>query len=162
MVRQKYDFAVAYPDPESLPLDDLLESLKGALDDEGQDLAIYPHTQGYPPLREYVAQKLEDDRGITISPDEIVMGDGSSQPIHMLVEALIDPGDVVLTEDFVYSGTLNILRRFQADRARRGVRRRGDSPGRAGVGDQQGGLGGPAAQDGLHDTHVPETRRAGR
>ena len=113
--RQKYDFAVAYPDPESLPLDDLLESLKQALDEEGRDLAVYPHTQGYPPLREYVAQKLEDDRGIQVPPDDIVMGDGSSQPIHMLVEALIDPGDVVLTEDFVYSGTLNILRRFRAD-----------------------------------------------
>ncbi len=113
--RQKYDFAVAYPDPGSLPLDELTESLKQALDEEGRDLAVYPHTQGYPPLREYVAQKLEDDRGIQVSPDEIVLGDGSSQPIHMLVEALIDPGDVVLTEHFVYSGTLNILRRFQAD-----------------------------------------------
>ena len=113
--RQKYDFAVAYPDPESLPLDDLLESLRQALDEEGRDLAVYPHTQGYPPLREFVAQKLEDDRGIQVPPADIVLGDGSSQPIHMLVEALIDPGDVVLTEDFVYSGTLNILRRFRAD-----------------------------------------------
>ena len=113
--RQKYDFAVAYPDPESLPLDDLLESLRQALDEEGRDLAVYPHTQGYPPLREFVAQKLEDDRGIQVPPDDIVLADGSSQPIHMLVEALIDPGDVVLTEDFVYSGTLNILRRFRAD-----------------------------------------------
>ena len=38
-----------------------------------------------------------------------------ASPYTVLVEALIDPGDVVLTEDFVYSGTLNILRRFRAD-----------------------------------------------
>jgi 2-aminoadipate transaminase len=113
--RGKYDFAVAYPDPASVPLDGLLESLKGALDEEGGDLAVYPHQQGYPPLREYIAQKLAKDRDIHVTADDIVLADGSSQPIHMICEALLDPGDVVLTEDFVYSGTLGTLRRFQAD-----------------------------------------------
>ncbi len=42
----KYDFAVAYPDPESLPLAELMESMRGALDEEGKDLAIYYHQQG--------------------------------------------------------------------------------------------------------------------
>ena len=40
--RAKYDFAVAYPDPDSLPLDDLATSLRSALDEEGRDLAVYP------------------------------------------------------------------------------------------------------------------------
>ena len=38
----RYDFAVAYPDPETLPLEGLVESLKTALDREGRDLAYYP------------------------------------------------------------------------------------------------------------------------
>ena len=113
--RGKYDFATAYPDPGSLPLDDLLESLNSALEEEGRDLAVYPHPQGYPPLREFVAGKLAKDRGISVTPEEIILADGSGQPIHMVSEALVDPGDVVLTEDFVYSGTLNTLRRFRAD-----------------------------------------------
>ena len=113
--RGKYDFAIAYPDPASIPVDGLVEALREALETEGQDLAIYPHPQGYPPLREFVAEKLAVERGIRVSPDEIILGDGSSQPIHMVVEVLVDPGDVVLTEDFVYSGTLATLRRFGAD-----------------------------------------------
>jgi 2-aminoadipate transaminase len=113
--RGKYDFAVAYPDPASVPLDDLVESLRTALEAEGRNLAVYPHPQGYPPLREFVAEKLAKGRGIRVSPDDIILGDGSSQPIHMLVEALVDPGDIVLTEDFVYSGTLATLRRFGAE-----------------------------------------------
>ena len=76
---------------------------------------MYPHPQGYPPLREYVAGKLARERGIEVSADEIVLADGSSQPIHMLAEVLLDPGDVVLTEHFVYTGTLATLRRFGAD-----------------------------------------------
>ena len=113
--RGKYDFAVAYPDPASLPLDELMAALEGALRDEGKDLAVYPHPSGYPPLREFVAGKLARDRGIQVSADDIILADGSNQPIHMLLEVLLDPGDVVLTEEFVYSGTLNTLRRFQAD-----------------------------------------------
>ena len=113
--RAKYDFAVAYPDPSSVPLDGLQESLAAALEEEGRGLAVYPHPQGYPPLREFVAAKLARDRGIRVSADEIVLGDGSSQPNHMVIETLVDPGDVVLTEHYVYTGTLSILRRFRAD-----------------------------------------------
>jgi 2-aminoadipate transaminase len=113
--RGKYDFAVAYPDPASIPSDGLLESLKQALAEEGGDLALYAHPQGYTPLREYVAKKLARDRNIQVSADDIILGDGSSQPIHMIIESLVDPGDVLLTEDFVYGGTLSQMRRFWAD-----------------------------------------------
>ena len=113
--RARYDFAVAYPDPASLPLDGLAEGLAQALKEEGRDLAIYPDRSGYRPLRELVAEKLAVDRDIHVSPDDVVIGSGSSQPIQLLAEVLVDPGDVVLTEDFVYSGTLNTLRRFRAD-----------------------------------------------
>ena len=113
--RGKFDFAVAYPDPGSLPLDELVDSLRQGLSEEGRDLAIYHHPQGYPPLREFVAAKLARDRGIHVTADDILLGDGSGQPIHLIAETLVDPGDVVLTEDFVYGGTLNTLRRFRAD-----------------------------------------------
>lgn len=115
VVRAKYDFAVAYPDPDSLPLYELSESIRTAILAEGKELAVYPHPDGYPPLRDFVASKLSKDRGIVVSPDDIILADGSSQTIHMAVESLVDPEDVVFTEEFVYSGTLRTLRRFSAD-----------------------------------------------
>lgn len=113
--RAKYDFAIAYPDPASVPTEALAECLREALAEEGRDLAIYPNEQGYPPLREYVSQKLARDRGIETSVDNVFLADGSSQPNHILIEALVDPGDVVIAEDFVYSGTLRTFARFYAD-----------------------------------------------
>ena len=113
--RRKYDFAIAYPDPASIPIDELIESLGVALREEGRDLAVYPDLQGYPPLREFIAGKLVKDRDIQVSADNIMIGDGSGQPIHMIAEALLDPGDVVFTEDFSYSGTLTTFRRFRAE-----------------------------------------------
>ncbi|MEM7033108.1 MAG: PLP-dependent aminotransferase family protein [Chloroflexota bacterium] len=113
--RGKYDFAVAYPDPDSIPLDDLLASLKIAFDEEGGDLALYAHPQGYTPLREFIANKLARDRNMKVTADDVILGSGSSQPIHMVLETLVDPGDVLLVEDFVYGGTLAQMRRFRAD-----------------------------------------------
>ena len=66
-------------------------------------------------MREYVAEKLARDRGLSVAPQDIILGDGSSQPNHMIIEALMNPGEVVLTEEFTYPGTLGILRRFGAD-----------------------------------------------
>ena len=37
----KYDFAVAYPDPENLPLEELIESVRKGFEREGKDLASW-------------------------------------------------------------------------------------------------------------------------
>ena len=112
--RAKYDFAVAYPDPESIPIDGLTNSISEALSREGKDLAIYPDKQGYPPLRQFVAEKLLLERQIPLESNEIILTSGSNQAIYMTAEILLDTGDVVITDDFLYSGTINIFQRFGA------------------------------------------------
>ena len=113
--RPKYDFAVAFPDPDTLPLDGLVESLKVALDREGRDLAYYPNPSGLPALRQLVVDKLARDRDIHVTPDDVVLTSGSGEAIGMLIQAMTDPGDVLLTEEFLYLGTLRQMRRYGAD-----------------------------------------------
>ena len=112
--RPKYDFGVAYPDPESIPVAELINSLSTGLEEEGKELAFYPHPDGYTPLRKFVSKKLQD-RNIEIGPEQIVLTDGSLESIYMVSEVLIDSGDVVLTEKYTYSGTLRIFNRFRAE-----------------------------------------------
>ncbi len=81
----------------------------------GDTPTVYPDPRGYPPLREYVADFLRAKRGMAVSPDDVLLTEGSGQAIHFVTEALIDPGDVVIVDYFVYGGTLWSLRRFQAD-----------------------------------------------
>ena len=111
----RYDFAVAYPDPDTLPLEGLADSLRVALEREGKGLALYPVAAGLPSLREWVAEKLARDRNMTVNVDDIVLTSGSGEAISMLIAALTDPGDVLLTEEYVYLGTLRSMRRFGAD-----------------------------------------------
>ena len=114
-VKAKYDFAVAYPAPETMPLDGLVEAVREAMDREGRDLSYYPHPAGLPALRELLADKLGRDRNMTVSADDIVLTAGSGEAIGMMIQAMTDPGDVLLTEEFVYLGTLRQMRRYRAE-----------------------------------------------
>ncbi len=111
----RYDFAVAYPDPDTLPLTGLVEALSVAMEREGRDLAYYPVASGYPPLRELVADKLRRDRQMEVTADDIVLTSGSGEAINMLIQAMTDPGDVLLTEEYVYLGTMRQMRLWSAN-----------------------------------------------
>jgi 2-aminoadipate transaminase len=50
-----------------------------------------------------------------VSPDQLIIGNGSLQLIAMLIDCFVDPGDTVLTEEFTYSGTLRLMRRARAN-----------------------------------------------
>ncbi len=110
-----YDFGVAYPDPDSLPLDQLVEGLREELVVAGRTLAHYPHPLGYLPLREWLVDRLFATRGFSVDAESILLTSGSSEPNFLVAQALVDPGDVVLVENYTYAGTLGILRRFSAD-----------------------------------------------
>jgi len=111
----KYDFAVAYPDPENLPLKELIASVRAGFEREGKDLAYYSSPAGDPELRKLVAEKLTRERNMKVTADDMVLTSGSGEAIGILIQALTDPGDVVLVEEFVYLGTLNQMRRYGAD-----------------------------------------------
>ena len=84
--RVAFDFTTAFPDPDSFPADGLLEALGRALKDEGKDLVYYPHPQGHPAMREFIAEKLERERGMNVSPDQILLTTGSGQAVARYVE----------------------------------------------------------------------------
>ena len=90
--KAKYDFAVAYPSPETMPLDGLVDAVREAMDREGRDLSYYPHPAGLPALREFLADKLARDRNMKVSADDIVLTAGSGEAIGMMIQAMTDPG----------------------------------------------------------------------
>ncbi len=110
-----YDFAVGHPAPDALPLQELVEATARALDREGRELAHYIAAEGYLGLRQIVAQKMALHEHVTVSPEHIIIGNGSSQLIAMLIDCFLDPGDTVLTEEFTYVGTLRRLQRARAN-----------------------------------------------
>jgi len=115
----EYDFAVAYPPPEGVPMDGLIDGLKTIVDaksDEvARDMSYYPHVQGEESLRELTAEKIFVDRGIKTDKESIVLCNGSGEANGLIIQAIINPGDYVITEEYVYMGTTNQLNYFEAN-----------------------------------------------
>jgi 2-aminoadipate transaminase len=113
----KYYFIGGNNDPEEIPVQGLIDAAREVLERDGRKLAIYNlglGPQGYPPLRQFVAEKSARTRGIKVSADDILITTGSGQGIDMISRLLINPGDTVLTEEYCYQGALNRFRSLGA------------------------------------------------
>ena len=75
-----------------LPLH-IREEVKRALD---ADLTHYCDPQGLPALREAIARDMGSRRGLSISPDRVVVFPGAKTPIGFCQEAYCDAGDEVV------------------------------------------------------------------
>ncbi len=75
---------------------------------------IYTRLDGIPRLRQAIAAKLRDDRGLSVDPDrEVLVTSGATGAFHAAAMALLNPGDeVILFEPFYgyHANTLASLR----------------------------------------------------
>ena len=105
----KYVFSVTYTDPHSLNTSAMWEGMKDIMDKNGDVLAPYPDPQGHPDLRKFIATNLRNERSIETNPDSIFLSSGAGGAVRCILEAFIDPGDVVFVEEFSYLGTMRML-----------------------------------------------------
>ena len=113
----KYYFIGGNNDPEQVPIQGLIDAAASVLRRDGPKLAIYNlglGPQGYPGLRQFVADKCERQRGIKASIDDILITTGSGQGLDMISKLLVNPGDTVLTEEYCYQGAMNRFRKLGA------------------------------------------------
>ena len=113
--RVKFDFTGGNNDSDRLPLDDLLAAADSVLRREGRTLSTYglnSGPQGYRPLREFLAGKLNSDAGITCTVDDILITSGSLQALDLVNSTLLARGDTVIIEQDCYQGTINRLNRL--------------------------------------------------
>ena len=60
---------------------------------------------GVPRLREAIAELLRA-AGVPVGPDDLLITSGSQQALDLFARALINPGDVLLAEEYTYTGVL--------------------------------------------------------
>ena len=111
----KYNFIGGHNDAEHLPLDALVKAANDVLTREGRTLATYGLSSGplgYRPLREFLAQKLKRNAGISCTADEILVTSGSLQALDLVNQTLLARGDTVIIEAESYQGALNRLTRL--------------------------------------------------
>jgi 2-aminoadipate transaminase len=108
--------AAGFVDEDSLPVEKAAAALAGLLGrpETARAALQYGSTQGHPPLRAKLLDRLAAADGTTpaglgLTANDVVITTGSQQLLYMVAELLLDPGDIVITEApsyFVYHAAL--------------------------------------------------------
>ncbi|GGI53544.1 aminotransferase-like domain-containing protein [Oxalicibacterium solurbis] len=107
-------FAGGLPSPETFPIERMKEAFDTVLSRQGKVALQYGPTDGYGPLREWIAQSLStpDNR---IAMEQVLMVSGSQQALDLLGKVLIDEGSKVLVETPSYLGALQAFSVYQPE-----------------------------------------------
>ena len=106
-------FAGGLPAPESFPVEELKEVTARVLDEHGREALQYSPTEGYPPLRRWVADHMNERFATAVAPDDVLITSGSQQGLDLSGKLFLDEGDVVLCESPTYLGAINALRSYR-------------------------------------------------
>lgn len=99
-------FAGGLPNPDLFPMAEIEEACVRVLREDGKAALQYATTEGYPPLREYIAARYRRTKGLEIDPSEILIVNGSQQGNDLMGKVFLNEGDGLLLERPSYLGAI--------------------------------------------------------
>jgi len=108
-------FAGGFPDSAMFDVEGIREAVDGVLNDEPGDALQYGATEGYPALREQLAQFMASKGASGVAPQDLIVTSGSQQALDLIGKTLIDPGDKVIVEGPTFLATIQCFRLYGAD-----------------------------------------------
>jgi 2-aminoadipate transaminase len=104
-------FAGGLPSPKTFPIAEFAKACADVLAKDGQAALQYAASEGFPALREFVANELgrqSSAAGVAwkIDPDQVLITTGSQQALDLIAKILIDKDSPVLVETPAYLGAL--------------------------------------------------------
>ena len=106
-------FAGGLPAPELFPLEEIKKISLKVLEEAGSAALQYVSTDGYLPLREKIAERMQKT-GVKTSAENILIINGSQQGIEFSGKLFLNPGDTVICEKPCYLGAIGAFRSYQA------------------------------------------------
>ena len=108
-------FAGGLPAPSLFPVEKLKEASVAVLENQGTSALQYSTTEGYLPLREWVAE------GMGVTPESVQVTSGSQQGLDMVGKLFLNPGDKVVVTSPTYMGALRAFDAYEAEYLQVGV-----------------------------------------
>jgi len=107
-------FAGGLPAPELFPVEDFARACQEVLSEDGPAAMQYSVTEGYLPLRRWVAANLLETIHLRCDADDVLIISGSQQGLDLIGKVLLDPGDYVVLENPAYLGAIQAFDAYQA------------------------------------------------
>lgn len=106
-------FAGGLPMTSLIDVAGIRDAAAAVFADEGETALQYTTTDGYLPLREYIAARYRSRLGLSATADEIRITNGSQQCLDLTAKILVDPCTVVGMERPGYLGAIEAFSYYQ-------------------------------------------------
>ncbi len=106
-------FAGGLPNRDYFPVEEILAATQEVFRSSGREILQYSNSEGLFALREYIAVRYLTQKGLHISPEDILITNGSQQGLDLLGKVLINTGDRVIIEQPGYLGAIQSLSIFR-------------------------------------------------
>ena len=103
-------FAGGNPAVDCFPIDDIRTYSEKVLNEKPIAALQYSTTEGFPRLREQIAERMLAKNNIHTDKDHILVTSGSQQGLDFSARVFLNPGDVVLLESPSYLGAVNAFK----------------------------------------------------
>lgn len=107
-------FAGGLPNRNLFPVAELRAAANRVFDTVGQEALQYANSEGLLGLREYISHRYREKQGLEISPDNILITNGSQQGLDLLGKTFLNRGDDVIIEEPGYLGAIQALSLYRA------------------------------------------------
>jgi 2-aminoadipate transaminase len=105
-------FAGGLPNPKCFPVREVAKAAQKVLSECGEAALQYSTTEGFLPLREYIAKRYSK-KGVRVEPDEILITNGSQQGLDLIGKVFLNKGDEVVVERPTYLAALQSFSLFE-------------------------------------------------
>jgi 2-aminoadipate transaminase len=106
-------FAGGLPSSAFIDVPGLAQAAREVLDSEGRAALQYTTTDGYLPLREYIAGRYRRRLKIPAEADQIQIVNGSQQCLDLIAKILVNPGDRIGIERPGYLGAFEAFSLYE-------------------------------------------------
>ena len=101
------------PSADTFPVEAMREACIKVLRDAPREALQYAASEGFAPLREWIAAHLHQHQGMTVSPEQVLITTGSQQGLDLAAKVLIDTDAHVLVETPTYLGALQAFTPYE-------------------------------------------------
>jgi len=108
-------FAGGLPNPKLFPVKEFADACLKVLLQDGENVLQYSTTEGYLPLREYIAERYFVKRGLQAGPDDILITNGSQQCLDLVGKVFLNKGDRIVIERPGYLGAIQAFSIFEPE-----------------------------------------------
>ncbi|KRK25149.1 aminotransferase, class I II [Apilactobacillus kunkeei DSM 12361 = ATCC 700308] len=107
-------FAGGLPAPELFPVKEMHEAADKVFEKHGAEALQYTAAIGNPHLRELIVDRMQTNKEVTTTVDNVCITTGSEQSIDLVAKMMVDKGDVILVEKPTYLCALDVFRSYGA------------------------------------------------